>query len=167
MKLRNILLATTILGAAAGGALAGLADDFGDFSVGGRVKQGVAFGYSDLTDGMLKLAQANYIAELDTSWKPSKNIAVTGNFWLRGDWVDSWGGDLKGAGIQNPYSPDGRQQYGYHLNRKGGGRDDPFGNTVDHQNRYLDDFEDDMIRELAVKITDDYNRFAIKIGKFV
>ena len=167
MKLWNILLTTTILGGVAGATLSGFASGFDDVSVGGRVKQGVAFGYSDLTDGMLKIAQANYIVELDTSWKPSKNIAVTGNFWLRGDWVDSWGGDLMSSGIQNPNSPNAAQQYGYHLNRKGGGRDDPFGNTVDHQNRYLDDFEDEMIREFAVKITDDYNRFALKVGKFV
>ncbi|RJF88866.1 hypothetical protein D3874_19350 [Oleomonas cavernae] len=136
-------------------------------SVGGRIKQGVGFGYSDLTDGILKIAQANYIVEVDSSWKPSKNIAITGNFWLRGDWYDSWGGDLVAGGIQNPYSQDATSQYGYHLNRRGGGRDDPYGNMVDHQNRYLDDFEDEMIRELAVKITDDYNRFAFKIGKFV
>lgn len=170
MKLRNILLATTILGGAMAGGLASLAFEIGDdISVGGRIKQGVAFGYSDLTDGMLKLAQANYIAEIDTSWKPSKNITVTGNFWLRGDWVDSWGGDLKSAGIQDYNSPGYRDQFVYHSNRRGGptGSHDQFGNMVDHQNRYLDDFEDEMIREFAVKITDDYNRFALKVGKFV
>lgn len=167
MKLLNILLTTTVLGGAAAGALAGFAAGFDDVSMGGRIKQGVAFGYSELTDGMLKLAQANYIVETDISWKPSKTLAVTGKFWLRGDWVDSWGADIMSSGIQNPYSPNATHQYGYHLNRKAGGRDDPFGNVSDHQNRYLDDFEDEMIRELAIKITDDYNRYAIKIGKFV
>ncbi|MDD3446535.1 MAG: hypothetical protein PHS60_14075, partial [Zavarzinia sp.] len=77
MKLWNILLTTTILGGAAAGALAGMAEGFDNVSVGGRIKQGVAFGYSELTDGMLKLAQANYIVETDISWKPTRNIAVT------------------------------------------------------------------------------------------
>ena len=169
MGLRNFLMATTIVGGAIGATLGALAYDIDNFSVGGRIKQGIALGYSDVTQGMLKIAQMNYIAEIDTSWKPNKNIAVTGNFWLRGDWFDSLGGDLIYPGMQDYNSAGYNQQFDYHINRRGGpaGSHDQFGNTVDHQNRYLDDFEDEMIREFAVKFTDDLNRYAFKIGKFI
>ncbi|RJF89363.1 hypothetical protein D3874_22285 [Oleomonas cavernae] len=169
MTIRKVFLATTIIGGAIGATLGAFAYDLDNFTVGGRVKQGISFGYADITQDMFKIAQMNYIAEVDTSWKPSKNVAFTGNFWLRGDWFDSAGGDLLAGGIQDYNSPGFRDQFGYHINRRGGARgsQDQFGNTVDHQNRYLDDFEDEMIREFAVKITDDNNRFAFKVGKFV
>ena len=146
------------------------------FTVGGRLKQGIALAYDNkVTGGGVEIGQAAYLVELTTSWRPASNVTVTGDFWLRGDLYREFGGELTGRGIQDYSSADFREQFRYHLDRGGAGTAagplaspprDPFG-SEDEQNVFFSDFNDEMIRELAVKVTDPENRYALKIGKFV
>jgi len=172
---RTSLLLSALLSVGAAPALAEVTVADG-FTIGGRLKQGLAFAYDDgLTGGGVELGQAAYLLELSGSWRPASNITVTGDFWLRGDLYSQWGGDLVGRGIQDYSSADFRDQFRYHLGRNGAGTPggplasparDPYG-THDDQNLFLSDFNDEVIREAAVKFTDPENRFAVKLGKFV
>lgn len=179
MNMRSALLTTTVLGGVVGLAWASVAAiEIADgFAVGGRFKQGVAIAYDEtiVRGGGVEIGQMNYWAELTASWKPTNTITFTGDWWLRGDWYHDLGGDLIQPGIPDYTSPQYLDQFDYHLNEKGGGRPsgplanppgDPFG-THDYQNRYLSDFNDEVIREMAVKLTDTRNRYALKVGKFV
>ncbi|RJF88870.1 hypothetical protein D3874_19375 [Oleomonas cavernae] len=146
------------------------------FTIGGRLKQGVAVAYDKkVTGGGVEIGQAAYLLELTSAWRPVNDVTVTADFWLRGDLYQDVGGDLTAHGIQDYSSPAFRDQFRYHLNRRGAGTpggplanpaSDPYGSD-DEQNVFLSDFNDEMIRELAVKVTDPQNRYALKIGKFV
>ncbi|PWR24392.1 hypothetical protein, partial [Zavarzinia aquatilis] len=169
------LLIATLISLVAVPALAEVTVSDG-FTIGGRMRQGIALAYdSDLVGGGVEIGQANYLLELTGSWRPASTITVTGDFWLRGDLYSEIGGDLQGPGIQNYASPDFRDPFRYHLGGAGAGTPggplanpprDPYG-TQDDQNLFLSDFNDEMIREAAVKITDPGNRYAFKVGKFV
>ncbi|PWR17858.1 hypothetical protein DKG75_22225 [Zavarzinia compransoris] len=145
-------------------------------TIGGRLKQGIALAYDNkVTGGGVEIGQAAYLIELTSAWRPAANVTVTGDFWLRGDLYREFGGELTGRGIQDYSSPDFRDQFRYRLDGRGAGTAAgpladpprmPFG-SEDEQNVFLSDFNDEMIRELAVKVTDPENRYALKIGKFV
>ena len=147
-----------------------------DFTIGGRVKQGVAVAYDkSLVGGGTEIGQMNYLVEVSTSWRPHNNVTVTGDFWLRGDWYSDLGGDLTAPGLQDYASPGFAGRFAYHLSERGAGRPggplpnpahDPFGSS-DRQNRFLSDFNDEVIHEAAVKFTDPENLYALKVGKFV
>ncbi len=177
--MRNALFTTTLFGGLCALASTAAAEITitDNFSIGGRVRQGIAFAYdpSIVRGGGVEVGQMNYVFEVNSTWKPAQTVTVTGNFWLRGDWYSDLGGDLVGPGIPDYASPGYTDLFDYHLNRRGGGRPagaqavppgDPFGSN-DHQNRFLSDFNDEMIREAAIKLTDPGNRFGLKIGKFV
>jgi hypothetical protein len=172
---------------AAAGACAWLAFGWGtvwaevspadNLTIGGRLKQGVAIAYdSDTTGGGPALGQMAYLAELDSAWRPTSNITLTGDFWLRGDWYAGSGSDLLEPGPMNYAASQFLGRFQYHFN--GGPRALPAGalvatppaapfGTGDRQNQVLDDFNSEVIRELALKVTDPQNRYALKIGKFV
>lgn len=145
-------------------------------TIGGRLRQGLAIAYDkDLVGGGIEIGQANYLLELGGSWRPSSHVTVTADLWLRGDLYGEIGGELTARGIQNYASADFRDQFRYHLGSGGSGTpggaladpaSDPYGST-DDQNLFLSDFNDEMIREIAVKFTDPENRYALKLGKFV
>ena len=172
---RVIVASALLLSVAAAPALAEteLADGF---TIGGRLRQGLALAYDKaVTGGGVEIGQAAYLLELTSAWRPTSNVTVTADFWLRGDLYRDIGGDLVGRGIQDYSSPDFRDQFRYHLNGAGAGTAggplampprDPFG-SEDEQNVFFSDFNDEMIREFAVKVTDPENRYAVKIGKFV
>lgn len=172
---RGVMLATLMLSAWAGVARAEteIADGF---TIGGRLKQGIAIAYDKgITGGGVEIGQAAYLLELTSAWRPAGNVTLTADFWLRGDLYGDVGGDLIGRGIQDYGSIDFRDQFRYHLNRRGAGTTagpladpprDPYG-SEDEQNVFLSDFNDEMIREFALKVTDPENRYALKVGKFV
>jgi len=164
-----------VLGGLAGAARAEL--NFGDaVTVGGRVKQGAAFAYGDASANGLTLGQASYLGEVSAAWRPSSNLTFTGDVWIRGDWYPDIGGNLVAPGTMNYASPGFRGRFGYRLN--GGAMNPPAGplsanppsvpfGSSDRQIELLNNFNSEMIREAAIKLTDPENRFALKIGKFL
>lgn len=137
----------------------------GQFYVGGRLKQGVSLAY-DFGENGDQVGPANFIAEIKASYSPNRKWSFNADVWLRGDWYPDLGGNLVGGGIQDFTSPGFNDQFGFRLNQPATGQlQAPFGADA-HQIRFLDNFNDDMLRELSVKYRDPAGRFSMKIGKF-
>lgn len=133
--------------------------------IGGRVKQGISTAY-DLPGQSAKSGPANFLAEVTGNWQPSRNLSFKGSFWLRGDLNSSNGSNMRQGGIQDFTSPGFNDQFGFNVNGAAGGfPDEPFG-ADQNGIEWLDDFNEDVIRELSVKYRDPQGRFSIKAGKF-
>lgn len=137
----------------------------------GRLKQGVSVAY-DLDGQGKKAGPANYVAEVKSTYSPTRDLTFIGNFWVRGDL--STGKDrIKDprGGLSNPFStsPDFAGNYPMALDRQNCNSEDP-----DPSKRFCADSSElktldkasDVIRELSVKYSDPDNRFAVKFGKF-
>lgn len=150
-----------------GGATSVFALDTGinDLSVNGRIVQSYSVLY-DLEEGS-ETGPANYIGEVNFSFRPSRQFTYIGNFWIRGmwnnpSWVDPEGG-LKNllAGPQTGFAS-GSFEHGKSNCDINAREFCAPNNQVD----IYDDFNDDIIRELSMKYRDKKNRFTVKVGKF-
>ncbi|MGB0206112.1 MAG: DUF1302 family protein [Neptuniibacter sp.] len=131
-------------------------------SVNGRLKQSISYLY-DLENGS-EVGPANGLAELNASYRPNRNITYTGNVWLRGMWNDpSWkdpNGGLKT--FNGPTFPSGSFEHGTgDCNTTAGEFCGP-----NNQVKLYDDFDDEILREAAVKYRDPKRRYSVKVGKF-
>jgi Protein of unknown function (DUF1302) len=134
------------------------------FNFDGRVVQGYSVLY-DLDQGGTETGPANYLGEVNFSFRPNRNFTYVGNFWIRGmwndpDWVEPQGG-LKNLNTGPPFSSGSFQ----HGTRNCDLEAREFCAPNDQVDIY-DDFNDDIIRELSVKYRDSKGRFTTKIGKF-
>jgi len=137
MKLDKIRIGLLSLCAFAGSSAFALDTGIKGFNVSGRVMQGYSVLY-DLDQGGTEEGPANYIGEINFSFRPDRSLTFIGNFWIRGmwndpDWVEPEGG-LKNL-LGGPPFPSGSFQHG-------------------------------TSRELSVKYRDKKGRFTTKIGKF-
>lgn len=161
--MKTKLLACMTLGVVAS-SYANAADfDIKGLSVHGRVKQSYMHLY-DLEDGSDE-GPMHYLAEINASYRPNSQITLTGNLWYRGmwndpDWVEPEGG-LKNLYAGPPF-PSGSFQHGT-SNCNLAARE--FCAKNDEVDKF-DNFNDDMIRELAIKYRDKKRRYSIKAGKF-
>lgn len=131
----------------------------------GRLVQSFSKLY-DLEEGdSFETGPANYLGEIKLAYRPSSNLTFIGNFWIRGmandpDYVEPVGG-LKSL-IAGPPFPSGSFQHGTN-NCNLAARE--FCHENDELD-ILDDFDDEIIRELSMKYRDPKRRFTAKIGKF-
>jgi hypothetical protein len=128
----------------------------------GRVKTGTAV-LLDLDGQDNEQGPSTSLAEIKLSYRPSSNWTLIGNFWLRGDlndptYIEQQGG-LKSL-IAGPPFPSGTFQHGT-TSCNLAAREF----CADYQNDSLDDFNDDIIREVSVKFRDKKRRFTVKAGK--
>jgi len=164
MKLDKIRIGLLSLCAFAGSSAFALDTGIKGFNVSGRVMQGYSVLY-DLDQGGTEEGPANYIGEINFSFRPDRSLTFIGNFWIRGmwndpDWVEPEGG-LKNL-LGGPPFPSGSFQHGTSrcdINAR------EFCAPNEDVDIY-DDFNDDIIRELSVKYRDKKGRFTTKIGKF-
>jgi hypothetical protein len=133
-------------------------------SLNGRVTQGYTIMY-DLDGQGKEEGPQRYVGELNLSYTPSRKFTFTGNFWIRGmwnnpDWIETEGG-LKNLSSGPPF-PSGSFQHGTNNCNLAAYEFCQENNSVD----IYDDFNKEVIRELAVKYRDPKRRFTAKIGKF-
>jgi hypothetical protein len=132
-------------------------------SINGQVKQGITYLY-DLEDGS-EMGPANGLAEISASYRPNREFTFTGNLWLRGmwndpNWIDPEGG-LKDLTAGPPF-PSGSFEHGTTSCTADAREFCASNNSV----KLYDDFNDEILREAAVKYRDPKRRFSIKAGKF-
>jgi hypothetical protein len=137
--------------------------------VGGRIKQGLGAHFDGLGDSSSGSGPSQYVVELQAEWTPNNNVTVIGDLWLRGDWFyDLDDGDYRTAALQDFTSPQSafRDRFDMQTSENGSLQlPDPFG-ASGKENERLDDFDDDILRELSVRLTNDADSLSLKIGKF-
>jgi hypothetical protein len=130
----------------------------------GRFKQGYSILY-DLEGQGTEEGPANFIGEIKAAYRPNRNFTFIGNFWIRGMWNDpdfkEERGGLKSL-IAGPPFPSGSFQHGTENCDLAAREYCADNNEID----LLDDFDDEIIREVSVKYRDSKNRFTVKAGKF-
>lgn len=137
----------------------------------GRLKQGVSVAY-DLEGQSDKSGPANYVAEVKSTYSPTRDLTFIGNFWLRGDLSTDKGRIMAPrGGLSNPLStsPDFAGNYPMALDRKHCNSEDANPNKrfcADSSELKALDKSEDVIRELSVKYSDPDNRYSVKFGKF-
>jgi hypothetical protein len=140
-----------------------------DIWVGGRIKQGIGAHFDRLDDSSTGWGPSQYILELQAEWTPNSNITLIGDLWLRGDWYyELDDGDSRSPALQDFASPQSgfRDRFSMRNSRDGSLLlPDPFGASGEKLET-LDDFNDDVIRELSVRFTNDEDSLSLKLGKF-
>lgn len=133
------------------------------FYFGGRIQQGFSLAYDGANEDV---GPSNFLAEVKANYSSDRNWTVIADVWLRGDLYPELGGDLQDAGIQDFTSPGFLDQFGFRLNQTGTGElPVPYGDDA-NEIRLLDDFNDEMLRELSIRYRHPSGAFAVKIGKF-
>ena len=139
-----------------------------DFWFGGRLKAGNGVFYDRLDDTSGQ-GPAQFILELQAEWSPNDNVTVIGDVWLRGDrFYDLDDGEFRAPAFQNFTSPQSAFLDRFSMSTSSDGSylfPDPFGASGKEQ-ELLDDFDDEILRELSVRFTNDEGTLAVKVGKF-
>ena len=139
-----------------------------DFWFGGRLKVGDGV-YFDRLDDSSGQGPSQFLIELQAEWVPNNNVTVIGDLWLRGDrFYDSDDGEFRAPALQNFTSPQSAFRDRFTMSTSSDGSyllPDPFGASGKDQ-ELLDDFDDEILRELSVRITNDEGTLAVKVGKF-
>ena len=139
-----------------------------DFWFGGRLKVGDGV-YFDRLDDSSGQGPSQFLIELQAEWVPNNNVTVIGDVWLRGDrFYDSDDGEFRAPALQNFTSPQSAFRDRFTMSTSSDGSyllPDPFGASGKDQ-ELLDDFDDEILRELSVRITNDEGTLAVKVGKF-
>ena len=151
--------------------LAGLLDLPDDFWMGGRVTQGISMGYDRYDDGV-GFGPSQYTVQLQAEWTPSDSITIVSDFWLRGDWfyrLDD-GDTTQPTGLQDFTAPPFLNRNDFNLSQNGTLMfPSPSGSTFGddgRRNEVLDDFEEDIIKEISIRWADPEGRATLKVGKF-
>jgi len=139
-----------------------------DVWFGGRLKAGNGVFYDRLDDTSGQ-GPAQFILELQAEWSPNDNVTVIGDVWLRGDrFYDLDDGEFRAPAFQNFTSPQSAFLDRFSMSTSSDGSylfPDPFGASGKEQ-ELLDDFDDEILRELSVRFTNDEGTLAVKVGKF-
>lgn len=139
-----------------------------DWWVGGRVRQGFSFNYDLPQKNGVEVGPSQFMTELQGEWTPHQSLTVIADFWFRGDlFYELNNGQTTQGGIQNLFAgPPFTTQFQHNLSREGSGAlPQPFGENGS-ESQFLDDFNEDIIREISVRYADPDGRFALKVGKF-
>ena len=128
-----------------------------DFWFGGRLKVGDGV-YFDRLDDSSGQGPSQFLIELQAEWVPNNNVTVIGDVWLRGDrFYGSDDGEFRAPALQNFTSPQSAFRDRFTMSTSSDGSyllPDPFGASGKDQ-ELLDDFDDEILRELSVRITND------------
>ena len=139
-----------------------------DVWFGGRLKAGNGVFYDRLDDTSGQ-GPAQFILELQAEWSPNDNVTVIGDVWLRGDrFYDLDDGEFRAPAFQDFTSPQSAFLDRFNMSASSDGSylfPDPFGASGKEQ-ELLDDFDDEILRELSVRFTNDEGTLAVKVGKF-
>ena len=139
-----------------------------DFWFGGRLKVGDGV-YFDRLDDSSGQGPSQFLIELQAEWVPNNNVTVIGDVWLRGDrFYGSDDGEFRAPALQNFTSPQSAFRDRFTMSTSSDGSyllPDPFGASGKDQ-ELLDDFDDEILRELSIRFTNDEGTFAVKAGKF-
>ena len=139
-----------------------------DFWFGGRLKVGDGV-YFDRLDDSSGQGPSQFLIELQAEWVPNNNVTVIGDVWLRGDrFYGSDDGEFRAPALQNFTSPQSAFRDRFTMSTSSDGSyllPDPFGASGKDQ-ELLDDFDDEMLRELSIRYTNDEGTWAVKVGKF-
>jgi len=140
-----------------------------DLWVGGRLKAGTGIYFDRQDDSSIGWGPSQYVVELQAEWSPNDNITIIGDIWLRGDrFYDLDNGEFRAPAFQNFTSPQSAflDRFSMSTSRNGSlALPDPFG-ASGKELEILDDFDDEMLRELSIRFTNDEGSFAVKLGKF-
>ncbi|MAS59291.1 MAG: hypothetical protein CMD42_06205 [Gammaproteobacteria bacterium] len=140
-----------------------------DFWVGGRIKAGTGIYFDRLNDSSVGWGPSQYVVELQAEWSPNNNITVIGDIWLRGDrFYDLDKGEFRAPAFPNFTSPQSAFLDRFDMSTSSDGSlvlPDAFG-ASGKELELLDDFDDEMIRELSIRFTNDEGSFSVKLGKF-
>ena len=139
-----------------------------DFWFGGRLKAGTGTHFDRLDDSSGQ-GPAQFILELQAEWSPNDNVTVIGDVWLRGDrFYELDDGAFRAPALQNFTSPQSAFRDRFSMSTSANGTyalPDPFG-ASGKELELLDDFDDEILRELSIRFTNDDGSLAVKIGKF-
>lgn len=136
-----------------------------DWSLSGRLKYGESIAY-DLDEESNVSGPKSFLGEVNFNWFPTDTIVVAASFWYRGDLNPNNGDDMRQYGLMDYTAPNYLDRFGFNVNGKPSGfPEEPFG-AEQNELKTLDDFDNEVIRELSIKYTDIDGRFAAKIGKF-
>ena len=140
-----------------------------EFWVGGRIKAGTGIYFDRLNDSSVGWGPSQYVVELQAEWSPNDNITVIGDIWLRGDrFYDLDNGKFRAPAFPNFTSPQSAFLDRFDMSTSSDGSlvlPDAFG-ASGKELELLDDFDDEMIRELSIRFTNDEGSFSVKLGKF-
>ena len=140
-----------------------------DFWFGGRLKVGTGAYIDRLDDSSNGQGPSQFLLELQAEWSPNNNVTVIGDVWLRGDrFYDLDDGEFRAPALQNFTSPQSAFLDRFSMSTSSDGTyllPDPFG-ASGKENELLDDFDDEILRELSIRFTNDDGSASIKIGKF-
>jgi len=139
-----------------------------DFWFGGRLKAGTGTHFDRLDDSSGQ-GPAQFVLELQAEWSPNDNVTVIGDVWLRGDrFYELDDGAFKAPALQNFTSPQSAFRDRFSMSTSTNGTyalPDPFG-ASGKELKLLDDFDDEVLRELSIRFTNDDGSLAVKLGKF-
>ena len=139
-----------------------------DFWFGGRIKAGTGVFYDRLDDTSGQ-GPSQFLLELQAEWSPNDNVTIIGDVWLRGDrFYDLDDGEFRAPAFQNFTSPQSAFRDRFSMSTSSNGSHmlpDPFGASGKEQ-ELLDDFDDEILRELSIRFTNDEGTLAVKVGKF-
>ena len=139
-----------------------------DFWFGGRLKAGTGTHFDRLDDSSGQ-GPAQFVLELQAEWSPNDNVTVIGDVWLRGDrFYELDDGAFRAPALQNFTSPQSAFRDRFSMSTSANGTyalPDPFG-ASGKELELLDDFDDEILRELSIRFTNDDGSLAVKIGKF-
>ena len=139
-----------------------------DFWFGGRLKVGDGV-YFDRLDDSSGQGPSQFLIELQAEWVPNNNVTVIGDIWLRGDrFYGSDDGEFRAPALQDFTSPQSAFRDRFTMSTSSDGSyllPDPFGASGKDQ-ELLDDFDDEILRELSIRFTNDEGTLAVKVGKF-
>ena len=140
-----------------------------DFWYGGRLKVGTGTYIDRLDDSSNGAGPSQFVLELQAEWSPNDNVSVIGDIWLRGDrFYDLDDGEFKAPALQNFTSPQSAFLDRFNMSTSSNGTyslPDPFG-ASGKESELLDDFDDELLRELSIRFTNDKGTASVKIGKF-
>ncbi len=140
-----------------------------DFWFGGRLKAGTGAYIDRLDDSSRGQGPSQFLLELQAEWSPNNNVTVVGDVWLRGDrFYDLDDGEFRAPAMQNFTSPQSAFLDRFSMSTSSDGTyqlPDPFG-ASGKENELLDDFDDEILRELSIRFTNDDGSASVKIGKF-
>jgi len=178
--MRKLLCAATALCALVGAYSPARAeiDVTPDLTMGGRLRQGMTLAYGDYAAGGPTLGQALYLGEITSSWRPNSQLTVTTDLWIRGDFYPEIGGDLTAPATGAAWNtPKQLGRFGYALNKTVAmpsglalPTNPPYTTlygTTDNRILTQAKFNEEMLREAAVKWSDSGDRVGLKVGKFV
>lgn len=148
-----------------------------DLTLGGRIRQGMTLAYGDYAANGPTLGQSLYLGEVTSSWRPNSQFTFTGDLWVRGDLYPKIGGDLTAPATGGAYNtPNQLGRFGYALNKQvtqpGGlalSANPPSTLYGTNDERIISQlkFNEEILREAAVKWTDPEDRIGLRVGKFV